>query len=90
MNAAALDILRVPLALCGATQATKVWVRFALDADDVIRGAEAQQPSGARDGCVERVLACLLGSVADDLPARWEVGLERQMSQPATMRPLDP
>lgn len=90
VNAAALDILRVPLALCGGTQATKVSVQFALGADDVIRDAEAKQPSGARDSCVERVLACVLGSVAHDLPVRWEVGIERQMSQPATIRPLDP
>jgi len=90
VNAAALQQLRAPLALCGGAQASKISVRFALDAGDVIFKAEAQQASGARDPCVERVLACVLGSVADDLPARWEVGLEAHGSAYATLRPLDP
>jgi hypothetical protein len=90
VNAAALQQLRAPLALCGGAQATTIAVRFALDAEDVIQEAEAQQPSGARDLCVERVLACVLGSVADGLPARWEVGLETQGSAYASLRPSIP
>src|SRR5512138_2815498 len=90
VNAAALQHLRAPLGRCGGTGAVKIPVRLAVDARGMIRSAEAQSPySGTREGfCVERALACLLGSIADGLPKRWEVGLNARAGSPATLRPL--
>jgi hypothetical protein len=91
-NVAALQHLGAPLGRCGGTGAVKIPVRLAVDARGVIRAAEAQSPYvGTREGfCVERALACLLGSIADGLPRRWEVGLNAREGSPATLRPLQP
>jgi hypothetical protein len=92
VNVAALQHLGAPLGRCGGTGAVKIPVRLAVDARGVIRGAEAQSPyGGTREGfCVERALACLLGSIADGLPKRWEDGLNARAGSPATLRPLQP
>ena len=92
VNLAALQHLGAPLGRCGGTGALKIPFRLAVDARGVIRGAEAQSPyGGTREGfCVERALACLLGSIADDLPKRWEIGLDARAGSPATLRPLQP
>jgi hypothetical protein len=90
LNATALQHLGAPLGRCAGTEAAKIPVRLVVDARGVIRGAEAQSPYvGTREGfCVESALACLLGSIADGLPKRWEVALNARGGSPARLRPL--
>jgi hypothetical protein len=93
-NAAVLRRLAAPLGRCGGAGAgvgvAKIPVRLTVDADGVIRSAEAHPPyAGTREGfCVERVLGCVLGSAADGLAADWEVALNARAASPATLRPL--
>jgi hypothetical protein len=92
VNAAAVQQLATPLNLCVGRRKPDLTVplRLAVDGEGVIQAIEMEPlHAGTRAGrCVERVLSCLLGSVSDALPTKWEVGLNGQPGSPANLRPL--
>lgn len=92
VDAAAMQHFSTMLGRCAGARAATVPVRLAMDEKGMIRAAEAQRPyAGTREGfCVERVLACVVGSFAARLPPAWEIGLEAGTRSAAKLRPIHP
>ena len=90
VDAAAMQHFSTMLGRCAGARAATVPVRLAMDEKGMIRAAEAQRPyAGTREGfCVERVLACVVGSFAARLPPAWEIGLEAGTRSAAKLRPI--